>query len=873
MKESKREHKLDRMTMATSRMMEFFSVKELNMQIGHSADLWPLALTKELIDNSLDACESAGIQPDIVVAIEDDAISVEHNGPGLPEHVLTSSLDFNIRISDKSHYCSPTRGQLGNALKCVWAAPFVQDGSHGRIEVLTEGNQHAIDVTMNHLKQEPEIHHEVTSCPGHVKSGTIVKMLWPDVASSLHFPSTGLFYSIDDLIRAYATLNPHAKFTLHLPDEEFLFPRTVDDWKKWVASQPTSIHWYNFSSFSNLILGYLRAEQETGKVKTVGKFLQDFDGLKGTAKQSSVTKDAGLTGANLNDLFSGKELDKDFVRTLMQAMKRHAKIVQPNSLGKIDPRHIQDSLIGYWGCAPESIRQKRVRDTIDGLPFVWEIGFGVQEQECERERELIVGVNWSPLLNCPFEALWDWLGDNRVDSHDPVTVVAHFACPRLEFVDRGKTRAKLPEAMAETMKKSVKSVFKQWVEEKRRADRENQLHHKQLEKLRKATKADNVDIKEAAYQVMEESYMHASGNNTSPANARQIMYVARGPVQKLAHKCWARSGYFTQTILPQFIEDHPQLTENWDVVFDSRGRFLEPHTQKQVELGTLAVREYLAAWRTASPDRPDGVTVQKRYPTLGPCHRYRYALFVEKEGFNPHLEHHRIAERYDVAIMSTKGMSVTASRKLVDELSKSGVTILVLRDFDKAGFSIVHTLRSDSFRYKFDSTPNVIDIGLRLEDAQAWGLIDLAEDVRYKNQKKDPKITLRLNGATEEECQFLVDSGPVGGWSGRRVELNALSSPQFIDYIETKFKEVGISKVIPEDATLRSAYKRACGILQVQSAIDSVVANFTPDDYPSVPEGLRESISARLKGTDLPWDQVLMQIAAETRKKNVDPSV
>ena len=39
----------------------------------------------------------------------------------------------------------------------------------------------------------------------------------------------------------------------------------------------------------------------------------------------------------------------------------------------------------------------------------------------------------------------------------------------------------------------------------------------------------------------------------------------------------------------------------------------------------------------------------------------------------------KLAERYDIAIMSTKGMSVTASRELVDQLCAEGdIPLLVL---------------------------------------------------------------------------------------------------------------------------------------------------------------------------------------------------
>jgi hypothetical protein len=37
-------------------------------------------------------------------------------------------------------------------------------------------------------------------------------------------------------------------------------------------------------------------------------------------------------------------------------------------------------------------------------------------------------------------------------------------------------------------------------------------------------------------------------------------------------------------------------------------------------------------------------------------------LFIEKEGFMPLFERVHLAERYEIADMSTKGMSVTAAR-------------------------------------------------------------------------------------------------------------------------------------------------------------------------------------------------------------------
>ncbi len=153
--------KLERTAFTTSRILEFFSEKELTMQLGYERRWWPAVLVKELIDNSLDACETAEVSPRITVTVSPNSVIVEDNGPGLSEHIIERSLDYSVRVSDKHHYISPTRGQLGNALKCVWAAPFVADGEVGRIVIAAGDRVHLIQVSLDRIAQEPRIRHRV----------------------------------------------------------------------------------------------------------------------------------------------------------------------------------------------------------------------------------------------------------------------------------------------------------------------------------------------------------------------------------------------------------------------------------------------------------------------------------------------------------------------------------------------------------------------------------------------------------------------------------------------------------------------------------------------------------------------------------------
>ena len=77
----------------------------------------------------------------------------------------------------------------------------------------------------------------------------------------------------------------------------------------------------------------------------------------------------------------------------------------------------------------------------------------------------------------------------------------------------------------------------------------------------------------------------------------------------------------------------------------------------------------------------------------------------------------QLEQRYDLAFMSTKGLSVTAARLLVDRLcAKYNIPLFLLRDFDKSGFVGAGTFQKSNRRYTYKNTFKVFDLGLRLDD-------------------------------------------------------------------------------------------------------------------------------------------------------------
>ena len=79
---------------------------------------------------------------------------------------------------------------------------------------------------------------------------------------------------------------------------------------------------------------------------------------------------------------------------------------------------------------------------------------------------------------------------------------------------------------------------------------------------------------------------------TLPALARQIYYQVRPKIMAATDDKELAYGYFSQTLLPDYIEEH---SVDWNVVYDARGHFTEPHTNRRIGCGTIEVGNYLHA--------------------------------------------------------------------------------------------------------------------------------------------------------------------------------------------------------------------------------------------------------------------------------------
>jgi hypothetical protein len=661
------------------------------------------------------------------------------------------------------------------------------------------------------------------------------------------------------LVLAYVLANPHLSLTLRRPGGEWSNKTGNPTWSKWRACDPTSAHWYTPDGFERLLAAYIQKDQETGRRRPLREFLTQFDGLSGTSRRSKVLTTVGLSGSALADLLRDGEPDKATITALLRAMQAETKPVKPDRLGIIGETHLRGRIKG------DAFKYARAMG-VDGkgYPYVVEGAFAWNPDVARRV--LFTGANFasSPALSFNLTA-WDDIGRflerYHAGSQEPVTVFLHVTHPRLTFTDLGKTNLSLAPAVASEVQKVIEKITSDWHRQRKSEERNARAELKRRDTLERVRR---ITIKESVYRHLPAAYARASGD--LGARSRQIYYQLRPIVLEETGRDSLDSQYVEQQLIPDFIAEHPEIAAGWTVFYDDRGHLIEPHTRTTIGLGTKNVREYCAGWH--APIIKEFELSEPGVITHGPQGRYSAILFCEKEGFTEIFQAAQLPERYDIALASTKGTSVTACRELFEKLTRladrlGGIPIFCLHDFDYNGFEITATLYQNTRRYQFEHPPEVIDIGLRLNDVERLKL----QPEAWVFEKGGLRENLRNYGATDAEIAFLIrreyQAGEKTRTEGERVELNALTSPQLIELIETSLISRGVKKVVPNQDTLKEVYRKRIVYRRAQEALEEAILKASDEQGEiEVPDNLEEQVREYLQ--DHPaesWDDAARVIA------------
>jgi len=197
-----------------------------------------LTCVKEAVDNALDACEEAGILPDVVVKLEVAAngaapppasqatrfrITITDNGPGIVRQQIPP-IFAKLLYGSKFHRLRMSRGQQGIGISA--AGMYAQLTTGKPVQIISRTNPrtqaHYFEVQIDTKKNEPRIL-EKKQVDWDSPRGTQVSM---EIDGRYQKGRA----SVDEYIEQTIIANPHVKLTYVSPDGETKeYPRTYEE--------------------------------------------------------------------------------------------------------------------------------------------------------------------------------------------------------------------------------------------------------------------------------------------------------------------------------------------------------------------------------------------------------------------------------------------------------------------------------------------------------------------------------------------------------------------------------------------------------------------------------------------------------------------
>jgi DNA topoisomerase-6 subunit B len=191
-----------------------------------------LTTVKEGVDNALDACEEAGILPDVRVEIREISetrysVALEDNGPGIVRAQIPKIFG-SLLYGSKFHRLRQSRGQQGIGISAAGMYGLLTTGKPISIKTRTDPKKpaHHLELVIDTKRNEPRIKLDET-CEWDKPRGTRVEI-------ELEAAYRGGQHSVDAYIRQISLANPHAQITYVPPKAEehgaeHVFARVTDE--------------------------------------------------------------------------------------------------------------------------------------------------------------------------------------------------------------------------------------------------------------------------------------------------------------------------------------------------------------------------------------------------------------------------------------------------------------------------------------------------------------------------------------------------------------------------------------------------------------------------------------------------------------------
>ncbi|MCW5799807.1 MAG: DNA topoisomerase VI subunit B [Nitrospira sp.] len=347
-----------------------------------------LTCVKEAVDNSLDACEEAGILPDVTVKLEVVAngsalvapsqatrfrITVTDNGPGIVRQQIPRVF-AKLLYGSKFHRMRMSRGQQGIGISAAGMYGQLTTGKPVKVISRTgpRAAAHYFEVQIDTKKNEPLVH-ENKQIEWSQPQGTEVVL---EVEGRYQKGRA----SVDEWLEQTSIANPHVRLTYSTPEgEQKNYPRTYHE----LPPSPKEIKPHPYGIEFGALLKML---QDT-KSHTVASFLaSDF------CRVSPVLAEEICKAAKLSPAIKPREVKPHAAETLYKTIQT-TKIMAPptNCISPIGEKAILSGL--YKQIKGEFYTAvSRPPAVYRGYPFVIEAGlaFGKGPDEVSKPQQAAV---------------------------------------------------------------------------------------------------------------------------------------------------------------------------------------------------------------------------------------------------------------------------------------------------------------------------------------------------------------------------------------------------------------------------------------------------------------------------------------------------
>jgi DNA topoisomerase-6 subunit B len=273
-----------------------------------------LTAIKEAVDNSLDACEEAGILPSIRVQIEEIGenryrITVADSGPGIVKsHV--PKIFGKLLYGSKFHELKQSRGQQGIGISAAVMYSQLTTGKPVRITTRTSPRKdaHVYDLQIDTKKNTPIVLDEGVTDWGR-NHGTRIEM---EIEASYKKGKR----SVDSYIHQVALANPHAEIIYQPPKGD---PVTYRRLTEELPDEAISIKPHPYG----VELGILMDMLVTTKSRNVKGFLSAEFSRMSPRAATEILEIAGVKPTT-----SPKRIDRDQAEALIKAFGK-VKLMKP----------------------------------------------------------------------------------------------------------------------------------------------------------------------------------------------------------------------------------------------------------------------------------------------------------------------------------------------------------------------------------------------------------------------------------------------------------------------------------------------------------------------------------------------------------------